>query len=303
MYGIVGGAAGAGGMGASLNPIHSYNNYKEVLFKNYDVDFFTHSWSTDFEEDVRNLYQPKNILFEKQIDFSHHSIAEHSMDHINTYKKIFTAIDDLQAAYGNNESETSKPNVKAYLERYLFNAHSKWYSLCTSINLLENYVKEKRVHYDLVMLLRYDLFFRESIPFEQLDGEFFYTPPRFDIDIDVAINDCWFISNYENIIKYSDFYQNISHYSIWTHSSAKQHLEKHSLTHKEFPPRHLGRKNYWVMRDVLRDREHLKNLTLINNLKIKILGRLSWFNKTLISIFERFQNTLDSCLKKISLYY
>ena len=288
LYGLTGEYLSLNGDQHPIKPRLSYENYMNVLFKEFNsVDFFVHSWSGDREDEIIGLYKPKKYLFEEQKDFSNFKITDYSLEYINTYKKLFTTESD----------------VGEFLKKYIFNSHSRWYSTCKSLNLMGEYSKELKIQYDWVLQLRFDLFFREPIPFLTLDRSKFYTCPRFHMDQDVAINDTWFLSNQKDAIKFSSLYSKIRNYSIWTHSAAKQHLDNEGILLGEYPDRVIGKKNYWMMREVLKEEEYLNNLTLINNLKIKILGRLSWFNKTLISIFERFQNTLDNCLKKISPYY
>ena len=56
-----------------LDPEESYKNYKEVIFKNYNLDFFFHTWEDEnnkFTKKLINLYKPKSHIIQKQIDFS-----------------------------------------------------------------------------------------------------------------------------------------------------------------------------------------------------------------------------------------
>ena len=48
-------------------------------------------------------------------------ISNHSLDHINTYRKLFLDQED----------------VRGYLQKYIFNAYSRWYSTSKSIKLMQ----------------------------------------------------------------------------------------------------------------------------------------------------------------------
>ena len=48
----------------------SYNHYKHHIFdKNNDIDIFLHTWSIEQEDELRELYKPKDSIFEKQKEF------------------------------------------------------------------------------------------------------------------------------------------------------------------------------------------------------------------------------------------
>ena len=44
-----------------------YTHFKKHIFNiNNNVDVFIHSWNTDFEKGIKDIYKPKLSLFEKQ---------------------------------------------------------------------------------------------------------------------------------------------------------------------------------------------------------------------------------------------
>lgn len=281
MFGITGGFTGPGGEGKQLDPILSFKNYSETIFKDYDIDFFIHSWSLDFKESLIEIYKPKNYLFEEQKDFSFAKISNHSLDHINTYRKLFSDHKD----------------VRGYLQKYIFNAYSKWYSTCKSIKLMQDFSETNKVSYDLVLQLRFDLFFREKIKFEEIDQKKFYCPPRFEIDKDLTINDTWMLSSYENAVKFSSIYDNLENYSIWTHASSRQHLERLGIEFCEYPNPSMGKKNYWHMRIVLQNIEKNKeNKKFLKRINRSLLFRVRSFFQILGTLIKKVESKINSYL-------
>lgn len=260
-----------------LDPEESYKNYEDVIFKNYNLDFFFHTWEDEnnkFTKKLINLYNPKSYIIQKQIDFSKYTISNYSLEHINSYKRIFTLTDNVYNFLHNN---------------YIFNSHSRWYSNSEAIKLMQDYSDKNLIKYDWVLQLRFDLFFRQSFPFEKLQNDYFYCCPRFHIDKDIAVNDTWFLSNYENAIKFSKIYDNIFNYSIWTHSAAKQHLDFIKAKINFFPDYNKKIKNYWMMRSVLQE----EKLNFINKIFIKILNIINSILLKLLNISEKLKKNLE----------
>lgn len=49
--------------------VDGYNYIKKHILDGNDVDVFVHSWEPDKKSEIVNLYNPKNTLFEEQINF------------------------------------------------------------------------------------------------------------------------------------------------------------------------------------------------------------------------------------------
>jgi hypothetical protein len=277
LYGLAGDEVSSTSGIITVEPSRSYRNYMEVLFQGYDVDFFLHSWSVDSKDILLDLYKPKSSIIENQIDFSGHSLEEYSLKHLETYKKIFA----------------TEENIHSFLsERYIFNSHSRWYSTSKSLEIMNDYSKDKNLHYDWVFQTRMDLFFRERLPFEKLNNNYFYTSPRFEMDSDLAINDVWFLSNQKNAELFSKIYDNIFDYSIWTHSAAKQHVDSFGTSIEFYPEVSHGRKNYWLMREVL-IQEKAKKIPFFKRLVRFILHRI-------LGITSSFESLLKKIILKLS---
>tara|TARA_R110000796_G_scaffold168310_1_gene285218 strand:+ start:517 stop:1275 length:759 start_codon:yes stop_codon:yes gene_type:complete len=72
LYGIVGAVDGKHGKGRDIDPRIGHMLHDKYIFqpnKKHDIDIFMHSWSTQFEELLIDLYKPKNHIIEPQIDF------------------------------------------------------------------------------------------------------------------------------------------------------------------------------------------------------------------------------------------
>ena len=277
LYGLPGEFISLNGDRRPIHPRLSYENYMNVLFKGFSsIDFFVHSWSVDWKDEIVDLYKPKKYLFEEQKDFSNFKIKDYSLEHINTYKKLFT----------------TELDVAGFLSKYIFNSHSRWYSNCKSLRLMDEYSKECNIQYDWVLQLRFDLFFREPIPFLTLDRNKFFSCPRFTIDQDITINDVWFLSNQENAKKFSSLYSKIKDYSIWVHAAAKQHLDSEGIQHGEFPDRVLARKNYWMMREVLMLEEE-EEVTFFSRIAIAIKFKVKSALNKIINLLTKVSHFLN----------
>ena len=289
LYGQAGGTVKTDKGIKDISPADSYNNYKDVLFKDLDVDFFIHSWSEDYKDELLELYEPKKYIIEGQRDFSGYSLKDYSLDHINTYKSIFTST----MADKNGVILDLNNDVKNFLtEQYIFNTHSRWFSTSRSIGLMVEYAKSKNIEYDWVLQLRMDLYFRESFPFRSLNPSSFYACPRFSVDKDFAVNDIWFLSNQKNAVFFSKIYENIFDYSIWPHSAAKQHIDSFGASIDFYPEVRHGRKNYWLKRELL-IQENIQEITFYKRLAQSVLQRM-------LNYTHSFEGLLRKVISKLS---
>ena len=72
-HGILGGRKGKDGKGGMWNPKELYDHFNErVIIPNqdsFDIEISIHSWNENEKNEIIELYQPKNSIFEKQINF------------------------------------------------------------------------------------------------------------------------------------------------------------------------------------------------------------------------------------------
>lgn len=72
LVGIVGAANHKNGIGVPVDYRIGHHFHQKHIFNpnnEHDIDVFIHSWSTEFETPLVDLYNPKKYIFEKQIDF------------------------------------------------------------------------------------------------------------------------------------------------------------------------------------------------------------------------------------------
>lgn len=217
LFGYTGSKKNRENISSEFNPQLSFDVNKNILYKNYDIDFFIHSWSNNFENELIRLYNPKTIKCEKQPNFLEIKLNDYNLDQIETYKSII-----------NNSS-----NVIKSLEHLIVASNSRWMSNCEALKLMQNYKLKNNCNYDLVIQMRLDLVFYKKPNLESLDKNFFYHPSR-DHQKDIAINDFFFISNYENAISFSEIKNNLTKLSIRPVCAAKQFLTKLNIKSKEF---------------------------------------------------------------------
>ncbi len=113
------------------------------FFSDVDVDFFIHSWSQSAE---------RTGLSTHSIDYN----VEHTSDEINQVVSTFNPV---------------KCQFEPILKQDGF-VQSRWvnlfYSLARSIKLKQQYEREKRIKYDIVVKCRFDLVFHPSLTFGKL---------------------------------------------------------------------------------------------------------------------------------------
>ena len=136
LYGVVGNKTTKAGSNSDSVEIlkMGYDKYKKNLLSKYDTDVFLHTWSTDFEQEILNLYKPKNSIIEKQ--------------------EIFDIPDHVKG------DSFEQPKRRQ-------NHYSRWRSTQKVLKLLSNSDED----YDFVLLSRFDLGLENPFLFENLSKE------------------------------------------------------------------------------------------------------------------------------------
>jgi len=201
LYGLVGGKVGKDGKGGDLDYQIAYDHYKKHILDKNDVDIFIHSWSTDYEDQLVKIYNPKKSIFQKQ--------------------KRFTWIDRRD----NDQKHRS---------------FSRWYSSKYTIDLKKKYEIENGFIYDWVMVSRLDLAFFTDIIFKDYDKDYFYASHwndapnnkinRFEANKEkhyqgIGFLDFWFYSNSKMMDKFSTLYNHRKKYNISAHKAAREHVD------------------------------------------------------------------------------
>ena len=149
LYGVVGNKTTKAGSNSDSVEIlkMGYDKYKKNLLSKYDTDVFLHTWSTDFEQEILNLYKPKNSIIEKQ--------------------EIF----DIPSHVKGDSFEQPKRRQNHY---------SRWRSTQKVLKLLSNSDED----YDFVLLSRFDLGLENPFLFENLSKEDLYVSNWFGVKYD-----------------------------------------------------------------------------------------------------------------------
>ena len=170
-----------------------YEHIKKNIFDKTDTDVFIHSWQPDLEDFLVDLYKPKKLISEPQIDFSPH-INERNLDPTNFWNSI------------------GRPPEFRF---------SYFYSLSQSFKLVREYELKTGEDYDIVIKGRFDLgrinrntsgpgkhckHAVQCINFDpSLDMNKLYVA---DWDSwDDGICDMWWYSNSENMRKFANLYE------------------------------------------------------------------------------------------------
>lgn len=181
-----------------LDPENCFATFKEILLDKYSIDTFIHTWSSDYDEKLINLYQPKSSLIEKQINF------ETNLDDY-TLKNI-----DFHDELGDLKYLNEKPST--YLKNFIFRTKSRWHSQLTSLQLMKKFKTEKNLNYDIVIQSRLDLLIK-NLDLKKLDLGFMnlvnHTHHK-----ENQLFDIFFVSNYKNSIKFLNIKDRLNVYPI-----------------------------------------------------------------------------------------
>jgi hypothetical protein len=140
---------------------------------NYKFDFFIHSWSIDLASQLVDLYKPKVALFEQNYN----------------YKDDFQAVLDKSGLIGDKS------------------AISQYFSLKKGIELVESYVDQTDILYDLIISCRLDILLYKKVHANFYNENMFYIN-RFNEQDDLSL-DIHFTTGYKNRHLLKNIYDNI----------------------------------------------------------------------------------------------
>lgn len=124
---------------------YTITHWKKNVIENNNADVFVHSWSLDYKDTILQNYNPKKYIFEKQKRFK---------------KQINDTFLNAPSMYRLSNEEVIR---------------SKYYSMCKSIDLLNEYEKENNFKYDVILIARMDLVWFNKINLSEIDSNYFYT--------------------------------------------------------------------------------------------------------------------------------
>lgn len=207
---------------ASTNPEIAYSSIKRHILDKYDTDVFIHSWSTNHEQKIRDLYNPTKAIFEDQKDFdmdlTKYGINSGPMDTWNVPKNTLFSYKVLVGPH---------PNYRDLLVQHSFRTQSRWYSNCKAIQLKREQEIEGCFKYDFVITTRFDCFFKNFISIDNQTIDGFYASRRTGrTDESMAFYDLFFMGDSETMDKFSKLYDHVHDYSIRPPFASRQHVRK-----------------------------------------------------------------------------
>lgn len=248
LYGLVGSSGGKSDTGMNLNPAMAYNLNKKTLLELNSPDIFIHTWSTELEDELRDLYKPKKMIAEPQVKFE---IGCKSKPELNLKNRLryFLSRAERKKIVEENAIEVSR-------------AKSRWYSTLKSTSLMAEFEREELFEYDAVMLLRFDVAFYSPLSLGTYNLQKIWTSHwniapseknRFRGDFSNqnmgrGLLDFWFFSNSKNIKNFADLYKNFSRYNSNPHRASFERIKDINLE--------IGYTKYrWYDHEMVRRRE------------------------------------------------
>lgn len=209
--------------GAWVHPKRARDGFKKFIIDQHDTDVFIHSWSTNFKDELLEMYEPQDHEIVEQTKFgsdvSKYGLVGQDMakwklrpSTMESYKLLLSSRGSVQA-------------VMDDMQDLSFRSESRWWS---SKRVLEQKKKCEQKHgfkYDFVVLSRLDNVFKRTIPFNTLGGSKFYGSKRHGRpDQMYAYFDFWFISGSENMNKFAGLYDNRHNYSVRPTFACREHV-------------------------------------------------------------------------------
>lgn len=134
----------------------TFENQKEKLFKNNDVDFFCHTWNVYPEEIdfLKNVVNPKRLLIEEPKNFEMNPYSDIHMNELFNFNTNF---------------DKNKKITDGYLQSMPYNVLSMMYSLNKVNSLKKEYALSNNINYDAVVVLRPDIYFYDDFCYNEID--------------------------------------------------------------------------------------------------------------------------------------
>lgn len=134
----------------------TFQNQKEYLFQDHDVDFFCHTWNAYPEEIeyLKNVVQPKRLLIEETKHLER-----------NPYSSM-----TIGQSFNIGENFNRKKKIgDGYLQSMPYNVLSLLYSLHKVNSLKKEYCQSKNIKYDAVIVIRPDIYFYDKFKYNETD--------------------------------------------------------------------------------------------------------------------------------------
>jgi hypothetical protein len=135
----------------------TFENQKEQLFQDHEVDFFCHTWNQypDEIDFLKNVVKPKKLLVEtpKSFEFNPYNSIEFNSNNINL----------------NSIPEKTKKIENGYLQSMPYNVLSMMYSLHQVNIIRKEYSQINNINYDSILVIRPDIYFYDKFLYNEVD--------------------------------------------------------------------------------------------------------------------------------------
>jgi hypothetical protein len=206
LFGNVGGTKDSFQAGEPCDFEDCFRTIKKHIISPNSADVFIHSWSVEFERELRRLYKPKRALFERQKLFACPYVTGH---HRLQRPERIRRITDVE------QRNTLMRD---------FAARSRWYSNQQVLLLKSEYERRNRFFYDWVMVLRFDIVFNHDLYFGGLARNRFYASHK----TSEGLYDLWYLGSSKYMDRFADLY---NHYDDYARRYKTTSPLRHSLEH------------------------------------------------------------------------
>jgi hypothetical protein len=179
----------------------TFDNQKEYLFQDHEVDFFCHTWNAYPDEInfLKNIVRPKRLLIESPKKFE-----------VNPYSAIIFD-NNLNFNFSKERKITN-----GYLQSIPYNVLSMLYSLNKVNSLRKEYCISESIKYDIVIIVRPDICFYDKFNYDQINlnkiNISWFENIGDHLNAEHSIIDHIAVSTEEKIDQYSDCFLHIPSY-------------------------------------------------------------------------------------------
>jgi hypothetical protein len=217
------------------------HKYLKQLLKKYNLEYFIHTWSIDKKKNILQSYNPEKFLCEKQIFFPFeldpYGIIEEDRN-IDNWKVSSNAKLGYKSWWESRKNQNINYNFEDFLNEIriqIFRTTSRYYSLSNSIDLALNYKKKYKFYLVTRFGANFSFFWKFNI--KQLLNNTMYCEKRLNRkDEDIAINDMWFLTDYNGLEILKKIYDERFDYCTRPPIAFREHFEKYKLNLRLIDP-------------------------------------------------------------------
>ena len=253
------------------DPFETFWSLNKNFLKEYNPDIFFHTWSTKYDKKILKLYKPKKYKVENQKKFNV-KIKDYSLNYLEFYDNIKDIL-----------NRNMDPKVE--YNNLIFRTHSRWYSQCISLKLMNDYSILKKIKYDLVVQSRFDLIYNEKISLDKISKNKLHLVDAQHLQNKKQLYDIFFVSNQKISLLFSDIFKNLRKYPIDSTNILPIFLKEYKIKHK----------NTFKFKNVILKRHYRQyfNLNAFNFIQLKIKGRIYKILKKLIKTLNKILTFIE----------